>query len=544
MLDVANPFDDVGLREIRAEEARLLKARAGGSARMLMVVVLLAALLLLLSGRFSLAVLWLSGTSAMVGVTLLYARFVQPEGITQESADRYLNGHALVTACTGLVWSSFAIFIAMTEGLLGAFIAGLFLTGLTTGGAMAGTVYRPAYLALLFCSIGPFTIALLVQPDVITKVYGCFMLAYIAFCYITNEQASRRTRETIVSSLGRDAAEQIIEQAAEIDRLNEQRARFMASISHDMAQPIIAQRHFLRQLRDAGIAPEQHILLERIETVQSSQERLLQDLIGFSHLSQKSLSVSPVLFEISALFEQVDAEFARPTAQAQQSLTFEPTDISLFADRHFLHRILRNLITNANKYAGPDAAIRLSAIQNEDQLQIEVSDTGLGIAAADTARAFDEYVRLSKGDEPGLGLGLAISQRLADAMDGSIEMSSTPGDGVTIRIGLPMRAAPSAMPGTTPLILIIGPVHRPDIGSWSELISGWMWQFLCAGSLDEALALVEQTGLTPDIVILDEDLPTDARIQKFKVLQIGDDAGLLPPLNPEAIRQTLVRALR
>jgi signal transduction histidine kinase len=102
-----------------------------------------------------------------------------------------------------------------------------------------------------------------------------------------------------------------------------------------------------------------------------------------------------------------------------------------------VRQIVLNLLSNAIKF-GEGKPIRVVCKQNDLKgVEIEVIDQGVGIAKEDMSRIFEEFVQVSESKQPGTGLGLPISRRLAQLLDGSLTVESTPGEGSTFRLTLP-----------------------------------------------------------------------------------------------------------
>src|SRR5256714_7327204 len=119
------------------------------------------------------------------------------------------------------------------------------------------------------------------------------------------------------------------------------------------------------------------------------------------------------------------------------SREMEAEPFTIVSEPRRVRQILLNLLSNAIKF-GEGKPIRVACKQNEDRgVQIEVIDQGVGIAEDDIARIFEEFVQVSESKQPGTGLGLPISRRLAQLLDGSLTVCSTPGEGSTFRLTLP-----------------------------------------------------------------------------------------------------------
>jgi len=119
------------------------------------------------------------------------------------------------------------------------------------------------------------------------------------------------------------------------------------------------------------------------------------------------------------------------------SLEMQSAPFNVVSDPRRVRQILLNLLSNAIKF-GEGKPICVRCKQCEDKgVQVEVVDQGVGIAQDDMARIFEEFVQVSESKQPGTGLGLPISRRLAQLLDGSLTVCSTPGEGSTFRLILP-----------------------------------------------------------------------------------------------------------
>lgn len=519
MKETTTPFD-FELHDILTEEARMLRANAPSSARMVMMVILFGSGLLVANGSYRDAALWLALAGTMVGVTLLYSHVLWRDGIKETEVHDYLRGHVFVTACTGLVWGGFTIHVADPTSEIKTFIAGIFLTSITSGGSMEGTIYRPGYIALATTSLLPFGTYLVLYSQGAMQIFGLFIFLYFAFCYRTNERASNRTRKTIVSALGREAAETMYAKNVEIERLNAEKDRFMAAISHDMSQPLVAQHHLLTALKRQTNQPTNIDLIEKIEQTLSSQQHLLDDLIEYSQLEMANVDVKKQNIDIEDLFEQLTTEYSNRAYAKGISLSAQSNGHSITSDRHILLRILRNLLSNAVKFSDDKSSVTLCARIDGDALCLSVTDTGPGIAQQDLKEITKEYVRLPQAqDQPGLGLGMAIATQLADILGGKLDLHSRLGEGTRVAVCLPISESPQKMGAASPaqnqnagemppFILVVGRAQDTTYGNWSELFSTWMWQFAHAEDWERADFLINSLGFSPDVIIWD---PLDAR---------------------------------
>ena len=123
-------------------------------------------------------------------------------------------------------------------------------------------------------------------------------------------------------------------------------------------------------------------------------------------------------------------------------------DLAVWADEEALDQILDNLVDNALKYTPEGGQVRVSWTVTDDQVCLEVSDTGIGIPAADLARIFERFYRVDKDrsrELGGTGLGLSIVKHLAQAMHGTVRASSVPDKGSTFYVCLPRAGQPDVV---------------------------------------------------------------------------------------------------
>ncbi|HSC02016.1 MAG TPA: HAMP domain-containing sensor histidine kinase [Solirubrobacteraceae bacterium] len=207
--------------------------------------------------------------------------------------------------------------------------------------------------------------------------------------------------------------------------------------SHELRTPLQAILGFGQLLALDPLNESQRHSVEQIIAGGRHLLTLIEDLLDLSRVGE--LAVGPV-----NLAEEIGhaAALCRPLA-AERSITVnldlpdEP--LHALADRRRLKQILLNLISNAIKYNRPGGALTVRASTEDHDVRIEVIDTGRGMSRTELGRLFVPFERLDaacRGIE-GNGLGLAVSKTLAEAMDGTIDVDSAPGEGSVFTLSLP-----------------------------------------------------------------------------------------------------------
>ncbi len=220
------------------------------------------------------------------------------------------------------------------------------------------------------------------------------------------------------------------------------RNRFYASMSHELRTPINAVIGYSTLMLDNIYGPLNAKQKEGLQRTLKAARHLLElvnDVLDLSKIEagKIELSLQPVMFPsiIEDLFVTV-----RPLADEYGSslnLEMEGEPLNIVSDPRRVRQILLNLLSNAIKF-GEGKPIRVVCKHDESNgVEIEVIDEGVGIAKEDIARIFEEFVQVSESKQPGTGLGLPISRRLAQLLDGALTVNSVPGQGSSFRLTLP-----------------------------------------------------------------------------------------------------------
>ena len=335
----------------------------------------------------------------------------------------------------------------------------------------------------------------------------------------------RRAAETLEQRVAERTAE-LEASRAEAEAANLGKTRFIAAASHDLLQPLHAARLFTAAMIDRD---PRNDLGGKIDASLGAVESLLDALLDISKLDAGAFKPEKRPFALQPLFESLATAFAPTAARRGVELVVVPTQAFVDTDPSFLRRILQNLLSNALRYGqveGRPARVLLGCRRVGGSLRIEVRDNGPGIAPDKQAIIFDEFVRLQPEDEGrreerGLGLGLAIVDRIARMLDLPVALASTPGRGSTFSITVPRVAgvltAPSAAPAPQPMpsieaeSFVICLDNEAQVReAMAALLGGWGCNVATAASQAEALDAVARAGRLPDLVLADLHLDEGA----------------------------------
>ncbi|WP_416756766.1 NahK/ErcS family hybrid sensor histidine kinase/response regulator [Pseudomonas sp. BNK-6] len=318
------------------------------------------------------------------------------------------------------------------------------------------------------------------------------------------QQIARRERIECDLRDARDAAE----------AANRSKDKYLAAASHDLLQPLNAARLLISTLRERRLPAAEQLLVERTHQALEGAEDLLTDLLDISKLDQAAVKPDPAVYRLDELLAPLVSEFQSVAEAAGLELRVRFGDFALFTDLRLMTRILRNFLSNACRYT-ERGSILLAARRRGDQLRLEVWDTGRGIAADRLDSIFLEFNQLDVGravDRKGVGLGLAIVERIAKILGYRVQVQSRPGRGSRFSIEVPLAdrvplpiSLQAPQPGTgNPLPgrrLLVLDNELSILESMAALLGQWGCEVLTA--TDQAAALAVLQGRAPELILAD-----------------------------------------
>jgi two-component system, OmpR family, phosphate regulon sensor histidine kinase PhoR len=235
----------------------------------------------------------------------------------------------------------------------------------------------------------------------------------------------------------------VMSDVTRIRRLETVRREFVANVSHELRTPITSILGFVETLREGAMEDPDRArrFLEIIHSHANRLNLIIEDLLSLSRLESYDATVPMQRCEIHEIINSTKLSVA--PAAAQKNISIEdsysgPTEVT--ANATLLEQAIKNLMDNAVKYSPENTAVRLSVRNRDGFLTVEISDSGVGIPAADLPRIFERFYRVDRArsrDLGGTGLGLAIVKHIAIAHRGTVNVESTPGKGSTFLFSIP-----------------------------------------------------------------------------------------------------------
>ncbi|MBD2125799.1 ATP-binding protein [Microcoleus sp. ZQ-A2] len=316
------------------------------------------------------------------------------------------------------------------------------------------------------------------------------------------------------------------EKADSLKRANELKTRFLSNMSHEFRTPLNSVMSLSRMLldrMDGELTPDQEKQVTFIRKAAEGLSELVNDLLDLAKVEAGKIVVQPDNFEVSELFGTLRG-MLRPLLAHNSSIALvfeEPRDIlTLYTDEGKVAQILRNFISNALKFT-PTGEVRVSAVRVGSTITFSVADTGIGIAAEDMDRIFEEFVQV---DSPlqrqvkGTGLGLPLSRKLAELLGGNVWVTSTMGVGSTFFASIPLVYPGSNQESALPpvsweldpqrLPILVVEDNAETLFTYEKYFQGSIYQPFLARTLDEAeqaLTLFTPTAIMLDILLEEEN---------------------------------------
>lgn len=301
---------------------------------------------------------------------------------------------------------------------------------------------------------------------------------------------------------------------------NRSKDKYLAAASHDLLQPLNAARLMVSALQDSTLPPAETRMVHQIHRALEGAEDLLADLLDISKLDQQAMQPDLIYADLEFGLKALSEEFDAVASNAGLDFRVRTCPAVVKTDQRMLARIVRNLLSNAFRYTRK-GGILLSTRRRDGDLCIEIWDTGVGIEENKLKDIFTEFHQLlpqGTGGRQGVGLGLAIVERMIRVLGYRIDVVSRPGRGSRFTITIPAEhltdhkpvvrdtTVPSFDTGLEGVkILVID--NEPAVQeSMTALLERWGCEVTPAASDSDALEAL--TDL-PDVILADFHLDHD-----------------------------------
>ena len=390
------------------------------------------------------------------------------------------------------------------------------------------------------------------------------------------QRVEDRTKELVVAN------DQLSRAKTGSDQANQSKTRFLAAASHDLMQPLNAARLFSSSLSQQHPKGELADTLHHLDDSLGAAEELISTLIEISTLDAGTISPKLSHFPVDNMLQKLAAELTLLCQQKGIEFHYVPCHVTVYSDEQHLRRIVQNFLTNAMRYT-TEGKVLLGCRLKKNNIEIQVWDTGIGIAPQKLNEVFEEFKRLdhpATQDIRGLGLGLAIADRTAKLLAHPLTVKSWQGKGslfgITVPIGDSQKIIAKATTNSyygggggnlTDMTVLCIDNEASILLGMKQLLDGWGCTVITALNMSQALQHLADEDIQPNVILADYHLDQSqtgtaaiARIRQVYQTKIpaicitadrteavakavkDEDALLLnKPLKPAALRATLGR---
>ncbi len=359
------------------------------------------------------------------------------------------------------------------------------------------------------------------QGDLVIELQGAPMPGggfVTTYTDITELVATQRELERINAELEQrvdQRTEELLAAKQAEERAHISKTKFFAAVSHDLMQPFNAATLFCDMLRQR-INDEQRQLVIHVQQSLQNAEELLTMLLDMTRLEAGNLPVHRQQVALHDVLQPLIASQQVIAAEKKLAIHYIPTSAVLFTDRKLLSRIVQNLLSNAVRYTDQGRIVIGGRRRGGNNLELNIIDTGRGIPADQRDNIFREFHQLEQaGDNPGLGLGLAIVERMCRLLGIPLDLQSEVGRGTRFTLLLPVQSWRALKPqvGTTKTsdyerfltgkLLWVVDNDRRLLAAVAQLLSDWGAEVLSATGREQ---LPINPTRCPDLLILDYHL--------------------------------------
>jgi two-component system sensor histidine kinase KdpD len=243
-------------------------------------------------------------------------------------------------------------------------------------------------------------------------------------------------------------AEPAVRAAADaLEASNAAKDEFLGLVSHELRTPVTTIFGNARLLQTHGAELTEEVRAAMISDIATDADRLHSIIENLLHLTRLGSGTRPELEPqvVDRVVEHAVASFAARNPDRTIEITGDRPRAIVDGDETYITLLLENLLNNAAKYSPPDASIEVEISEVDDEVVVEVLDRGLGLEDVDTTRLFEPFFRAERARTAanGIGIGLALCQRIVDALDGRVWARSRDGGGAAVGFALPIAMEPA-----------------------------------------------------------------------------------------------------
>jgi signal transduction histidine kinase/CheY-like chemotaxis protein len=443
----ARPTGDIDV-DIQSEQIRTLYSHSPPAFAGNLVVAVISAVVMWNYLPHDMLVTWASiiivVTLVRIGLVWRFRRVAAKQDVVSLNWAQWFQIGTIISGC---LWGSMGILFYETAEPITVVYTAFMLGGMSSAAVVALSPMRHMFMSFAAPTMLPFVVKSFIVGGFYTAfgLLGLFLFVVVCYYSMLVRRAFNESIRLRFENLA--LVKQLSREKERAESANNAKTKFLAAASHDLRQPTHAMALFLGAFerilrRRDGIQITSTTLLpivDRMKATMKGMGSLLNSLLDTSRLEAGAVPVERAAVRLQDLFDALQSEFGEAVRSKGLRMRFQPTALAIESDPVLLRRILSNLITNAVKYTAR-GRVTVGCRRQGDDVEIQVHDTGIGIAAEHHESIFEEFIQLdntARNREQGLGLGLSIVRRGANLLGHRVGIRSALGRGSMFSISVP-----------------------------------------------------------------------------------------------------------
>lgn len=314
-------------------------------------------------------------------------------------------------------------------------------------------------------------------------------LAQLYFLRTLNEQV---TIALFVKDENSGLVEALQHKNEALEQANYSQSRYLSAASHDLRQPLHALALLANDAQRKNVNPEVGMSLQKMEQAIDSLSLSFNAMLNLSRLDAGVVRPQFTRFPIQRLFMRLAVEFADVAQQKNLSFTIHPTKIWVLSDEGMLYSILSNFVSNAIRYTDHGGVLIGVRNESDHSVKVLIYDTGSGVPSEKAKQIFQEYLRLESAEQHvkgGVGLGLAISERMARLLGAKLLVKSIPKQGSSFGLIVPRVLAQDVVATQSNALQDVLEGKRVAIIDDDEVTLDSLFELLTSWGMDVSIVL-------------------------------------------------------
>ncbi|HVY08200.1 MAG TPA: hybrid sensor histidine kinase/response regulator [Burkholderiales bacterium] len=443
---------------------------------------------------------------------------------THDDATRWLRQSMIGAAANGTLWGV-GFFVVSPADMVDYQLLFVWAAVMMTVAAMFSfSVHYPSFLAFMipWSVIGAVELAghMTVWHWAIALGIPIFSVVAARFMF-TFSQVFQETLKLRFENV--ELVAQLTKQKEAAEAANLAKSRFLAVASHDLRQPMHALNLYVGTLAGLDLSERARKLLANVRQCGEAMDKMFRALLDVSRLDAGIIQPETRAFAMQPMLERVRMEFEPQARNKGLELRVVNSSATVHSDPAMVERMLRNLVLNAILHTG-SGKVLVGCRRRKGRLNVRVYDTGPGIPRELHGKVFQEFFQIGNPERDrtkGLGLGLAIVERLAKLLSAPVKLESEPGKGAMFAFELPrvrqddvpahMRTDPNmrARKNFEGMMVVVIDDEAPVLDAMRGLLEMWGCRVVTASSGSEALKKLGSITRVPDMLVCDYRLRDD-----------------------------------